>query len=806
MNSLLSKVWFDLWSNRARTIQVVMVIGLGAIAIGLVVGGRNLIQGTIADQWKAAEPPNIKLSVTPPLTSDQLRSLERIDGVYEVEGLLNSSIEWRFPGETEWQTALLESREYTEQKMEVVDLVSGAWPTRNTLGVIKTADTLFGVGEGNTIEIRVNDQPRKYQINGTIKPRGPFPVVFVGRPVFYADPSTFTRLTGRSDFDTIQTRDISFSQERAEATDLLIQDYFEDINVDSVGTLFPFQNRIISPDIPPAADLLNAIFLILGLIGLIIIILGVFLVYTSVNAIVTQQVNQIGVMKAIGARPGQIFIGYFWLVLAYGILAGLISIPLGGLGARSLQSLFINLLNLEDPGFTLDMAAVSVQVAVALISPFLAAIFPLWSGVRITVREAINTYGLTGSTGLIERVISRLQRFPYSVLLVLSNAFRNRQRVFLIELTLVLAGVVFMMVLGVNDATRYTFGGKLTSIHQYQINLQLEDFERTRRLEDLALTDPQVEAVDAWLVTAGKARPVTQAESEVTDVRLRVFGLPPDSPMYAPELRDGRWLLAQDGHAAVITQSLADQKGWGVGDEITLSGVSGSESNWEIVGINYDPIANTAIFVPRTILQRDLGQIGTANTIFIQTQDPDGLAMQSTALRLSDTFERRNFSVATSGPFGYNTIAEITEETQGGYSLIFQLLAIMAVIIAVVGGVGLSGVLTLNVLERRREIGVMRSIGASSWRVIRLSIGEGLLLGWLSWLIALPLSIPAAYRFATKGLSLALNQQLSYQFTPGGALIWLVIITVLAIIASTFPARSATAGERSRELELLEIQ
>jgi putative ABC transport system permease protein len=75
--------------------------------------------------------------------------------------------------------------------------------------------------------------------------------------------------------------------------------------------------------------------------------------------------------------------------------------------------------------------------------------------------------------------------------------------------------------------------------------------------------------------------------------------------------------------------------------------------------------------------------------------------------------------------------------------------------------------------------------------VIRLSIGEGLLLGWLSWLIALPLSIPAAYGFATQGLSFALNQQLSYQFTPGGALVWLVIITVLAIIASSFPARSA---------------
>ena len=85
----------------------------------------------------------------------------------------------------------------------------------------------------------------------------------------------------------------------------------------------------------------------------------------------------------------------------------------------------------------------------------------------------------------------------------------------------------------------------------------------------------------------------------------------------------------------------------------------------------------------------------------------------------------------------------------------------------------------------------MRSIGASSWRVVRISIGEGVLLGWISWLIALPLSIPAAYLLATQGLSLALNQQLSYQFSPLGALIWLALITLLAVVASSFPARSA---------------
>lgn len=792
MNSLLTKVWYELWSNKARTFQVVMVIALGAIGIGLVIGGRNLIAGTISDQWKQAQPPNIKLGVNPPLTSDQLRALERIDGVYQAEGLMNTSIEWRLAGDTEWQTALLESRQdFSDQKMELVNLVSGELPTHNTFGVIKTADTLYGVGEGAEIEVRLNDRTRKYNVTGTLKPVGPFPVVFLGQPVFYADRNTFARLTGRNTFDTIQTRDIVFNQASAEATDLAIQDYFENIGVDSVGVLFPFQSRIVPPDIPPAAEILNAIFLILGVIGVIIIALGIFLVYNSINAIITQQVNQIGVMKAIGAQPWQVFLVYFALVLAFGLLAALVSIPLGSVGARGLQGLFINLLNLEDPGFSFDLAAISVQVAVAIAAPILAALLPLLAGVRITVREAINTYGLTGGTGLVERLVARLSRLPYSLLLVIGNTFRNRSRVVLIEITLVLAGVVFMMVLGVNDATRYTFGEKLTSIHTYQVNFQFEELTRSKRIDNLALTNPQVKEVESWLVLPGTARLVEQNESQVDDARIRMFGLPPISAMYQPELREGRWLSESDQHSVVITERLASEKSWTVGDRITLTDTNQRETDWDVVGITYDPLANSDVFVPLPRLQQKQRQTGRVNTLWVTTNNPDPEATQAVALELSESFETRNLDVTPSGTFGYLTMAEIISQTQGGYSLIFQLLSIMGVIIAIVGGVGLSGVLTLNVLERRREIGVMRSIGASSWRVIRISIGEGVLLGWVSWLIALPLSIPAAYLLATRGLSFALNQQLSYQFSPIGAVIWLVLITLLAVIASSFPARSA---------------
>lgn len=792
MSGLLTKVWFDLWSNKVRTLQVVLVIALGAIGIGLVIGGRNLIEGTISDEWQLAEPPAIKVGVNPYLTDEQLRTIQNIDGVAEVEGTLSTSIEWRFRGDEEWQTALLEGRrDFENQKMELINLISGSWPSRNDIGVIRTADELYGVGEGETVEVRVNGRTRELDITGTLKPQGPFPVVFLGQPIFYADRGTFERLTGRSSYDTIMTRDTVFSFESAELTDLAIQDYFESIGVDSFGVTFPFQNRVLPPDIPPAAEILNALFLILGVIGVVIILLGVFLVYNSVNAIISQQINQIGVMKAIGAGPGQVFLSYFLLVLSYGLLAALISVPLGGLGARGFQALFIDLLNMNDPGFSVDYQAIAIQVAVALVAPFLAAFFPLSKGVRITVREAISTYGLTGSLGRVTNLVSRIKRLPYSVVLIISNTFRNQKRAALIVFTLVLAGVVFMMVLGLQDATGYTYRDKLTAIHTYDVNLQLAAPQSWKTVETLALSDPSAQKVESWLVMSGKGRPAAQQDEEVTDPRIRLFGMPLDGEMYRPQVESGRWFQDSDGNAAVIAESLAGKTGWQVGDTITIADAQGREEDWFIVGTVYDPLADTGVFVPLEQLQREMNSIGLVNALFIRTSLEEMEKNQSVALNLTQEYENRNYSLTASGTFGSTTVAEISEDAVSGFSLILLLLAIMAVIIAVVGGVGLSGVLSLNVLERQREIGVMRSIGASSGRVIQLAVGEGVLLGWMSWLIALPLSIPATYFLATGGLSAALNQQLAYQFSLQGPLIWLVIITVLSIGASLLPARRA---------------
>ncbi len=789
MNTLLQKTWYDLWQDKSRTLQVVLVIALGAIGIGLVIGGRNLIAQSVLEGWQQAEPAHIKVSVNPPLNDDDIERLKRIDGVWQAEGLYTSPVEWRVAGTEEWQTGALNGRDsYTEQQMALDGLLSGDWPVRDTVGVGKISVGAPGVFEGDTVELRFGETIRTLPVTGMLDPVGPTPVF---GETFYVDGRTFERITGRSTYNLIQTRDEIWDPQRAEATDLAIRDYFDEINVDSVGILFPFGDRITPPDVPPAEQILNALFLLLGVLGVVVVVLGVFLVYNSISAIVNQQVGQIGVMKAIGADSRQVAYSYLALVLSFGVLAAIISIPIGAGAALGLQAFFGQFLNQEAFSVRVDQTAIVAQVLISLLAPLLAALIPLRQGMKITVREAISTFGLSNAVGLVDRMVTKVSNVPYSVLLTIGNTFRNQKRVLIIVVALVVSGAIFMMVMGLNDATNFTFNEKLAEVHNYQVSLSLEDNERTQGLTDVALEMPGATAAESWLVLGASARPESQVDKAVTDVRLTVFGQPPDTTFYDPIIEEGRWLLPEDGNAAVVSRNIASQKGWAVGDIVTLEDVRGRTMNVEIVGLNFDPATNSSVHVPLETVQREWRYAGLGNALAVQTVDRSPEGQLLVASMLQQTLEQRGTGVAPRGVFGQNTIAEVSTQSTDGFAIILNLLAVMAVVIALVGGVGLSGVLSLSVLERRREIGVMRAIGASNWQVTRLFMGEGVLLGLISWAIALPLSIPLAYLFSTFALSFALDQQLVYRFTPTGAIAWLVIIVVLSMIASALPARGA---------------
>ena len=115
----------------------------------------------------------------------------------------------------------------------------------------------------------------------------------------------------------------------------------------------------------------------------------------------------------------------------------------------------------------------------------------------------------------------------------------------------------------------------------------------------------------------------------------------------------------------------------------------------------------------------------------------------------------------------------------------------MVVLTAIVGTIGLMSTMAMNVVERRREIGVMRAIGASSVSIVAMFVVEGMLVGGLSWLLAAPLSYPAARLFSDVIGQALLTMPLDFVYAADGMLLWLLIVFALSALASLLPALRA---------------
>ena len=116
----------------------------------------------------------------------------------------------------------------------------------------------------------------------------------------------------------------------------------------------------------------------------------------------------------------------------------------------------------------------------------------------------------------------------------------------------------------------------------------------------------------------------------------------------------------------------------------------------------------------------------------------------------------------------------------------------MSVLIAMVGVLGLSGTMSMNIIERTREIGVMRAIGASDRDIASLVLVEGMLIGVISWILGTLLALPISYLLDYAVGVAFIQSPLNFVFQPTGCIIWLVGMLIIAAISSLAPARSAS--------------
>jgi putative ABC transport system permease protein len=368
------------------------------------------------------------------------------------------------------------------------------------------------------------------------------------------------------------------------------------------------------------------------------------------------------------------------------------------------------------------------------------------------------------------------------LLLSLRNTFRSKGRLVLTLITLTLGGAIFVSVFSVRTSLDHTLDAML----QWWGFDTMITFSRPYRVEEIrqeALRVPGVAQSDVWLQVP--VRYVRHNDSESGAIFL--FAPRAGSELVpSPEIVQGRWLLPGDENAVVVsTILLKEEPDIQLGDEIVLK-IAGRERTCRVVGVSQGILMPMA-YVNYAYVARVTGNTGQAGAALVVTEDHDPASVAQTTAILETHFESQGLRVS-----GVQTTAQERAEAETSFGVIVSLLFVMAVLLTIVGGLGLMGTMSINVLERTREIGVLRAIGAPNRGVAQVFILEGVAIGTISWFFGSLLALPLGKLLSNVVGMPLMGAPLAFSFSIDGVWLWLVLVVILSALASFLPARKAS--------------
>jgi putative ABC transport system permease protein len=781
------KVLIDLWKNRARTLIVALAIAVGVYAVGVVLNTREMVVREYRSDQDGARMASAVL-YTYPFEDELAERISEMPGVAAAEGrkVVDTRV-YKGSGANRRLVAdlvLMAVPSFDDMQVDALTPLEGQWPPGKREVILeRLALDYLDVQVGQTLQVELEDGTQKLlTVVGTAHdPQALSPNV-TNSARGYVAPETMVSLGLGHTYDQMRIRvsEQASNQAHIEAVADQVEDQLERTGRPVLA------RRVITESI--ADPFIDTIVLILSSFGVIILLLSGFLVVNAISALISQQVPQIGVMKLIGARRSQVMSLYMVTVLVYGAIAIVLGIPLAVLTSQLLMNLFVSdILNVLIDSLAVPPFIIVIQAAVGLLLPLLAGLVPVINGTRITTHRALNDVGAQAGgygRGLVERILGRLQTLfslQRPLLLAIRNTLRHKGRLVQTLVVLVIGSALFIAVVSVWNSVNATVEDFMRN-HQYDVSIRFERPYRIARLEQIADQLPGVVDVEGWSAgTATWLRP-DGTESE----GMRIYGVPPESPLMAPRVTEGSW-LPEDGHNALVVNSdvLDKEPGMAVGAEVVLE-LDGRERAWHVVGVVPTESQGPALYVAHEDYAYAARTSDQVTQLQVVTQRHDAAWQEKMEGSLLAHFEAYGIEVS-----GTETTQVMRSENRLIFTIVVAFLVLMAVLLAAVGGLGLTTTMSINILERVREIGVLRAVGASNGSVRRIVLAEGVAIGALSWGVGVLLSLPIS-RFMSEQLGLALIKvPLSYQYSLIAAVGWFFVLQVVAVLASLGPARNA---------------
>jgi putative ABC transport system permease protein len=790
MDVIWYKIWFDLWHNKTRTFLAALSVAAGVFAMGAIFGMSDMMSTEMDRSHRSVQPPHITVYLTTPVDADTIRSVQDVPGVKGVEPFNELSVLYKIHPGDNWRQGLIHMRgDFTNQKYELVQLRQGDWPSdKNALGVERMAAQYNKLRIGDPITFKLGNRERTLSIASLI--RHPFvpPPMFFDLSVFFMSGAGLERF-GIPDgkYGSFYVQVTPYSSDHAKSVATAIKDKLAKQDV-GVAT-FVYQD----PNRHWGRGFMDGLNLVQEVLAVIAVLMGAVLVYNTLTNLITQQTNQIGILKAIGARNSTIGGVYLVSTFIYGALALVIALPLGALVAFSVTRYFLDLFNIDFNQFQVSGRAVQFQIGAALAAPLLAGIPPVFRAASITVREAIASYGLgeQKDPSRMDRAVDRLGErwLPSQYATALGNMFRRKGRLLMTQLVLITAGSAFLMVMSLNSSISLTMD-RIYARSRFDSMIQFAQNERLEHVSALAGGVAGIDRLELHLMQSASMYKAGQLVKEA-GIGTSVEGIPSGSDFYTPLIVAGRWIIPGDGRVLVVARESAKRNNILVGDTVTLDLGELGRDEWEVVGV-YDPVFAggfnpDTIYAPLGALYNATKKFNQGSMLYVRTTAHEGTFTGPLTTQIKNTFEDRGLKVGQS-----ITQVEQRASNNNQFSIVVTMMLGLSVIVALVGGIALMGALSIGVIERTKEIGVLRAVGARSRTILAIFVMEGVLQGLLSWLLAVPISVLTSPLLAGALGQAMFGATLDYQYNWRAVGMWLVFMLVISAVASIVPASRAT--------------
>ncbi|MBI1768282.1 MAG: FtsX-like permease family protein [Bacteroidetes bacterium] len=782
------KVLRDLTSDYGKNFMLVLAIAIGVFGIGVILGGYSVITREMKKNYMGTIPASATLEMRDSIPKELMESVRSFPGIKDAER--HATIVARMKVGEKWYPLLLfVVDDFNDMRTNKFNRISGALePPSKTMLVERTALVMMQAKEGDNIVIKTpNGNPAEVKISGIVHDPGLAPAWQEQAGYAYIALSTLEQLGENPEFDQLRilvdANNMSAPHIRQKASEL----------ADALNKHGHFveEIQVPPPGKHPHQGQMNAVLTIFIVFSFLTLILGSILVATSMQTLMVKHVRQIGIMKTIGATSGQITGIYFFMMILICLVA-MLFVPPSHAAASLLYNQVAALLNLEITDRSIPVIVPIIQVIAGISIPLIAAAFPVIRGSKISVRAALDNYGLskkeekksTGSSAMVTKF------FGETINLSFRNVFRHRSRLVMTISLLAAGGAMFMTALNVSEA----WNTNLKRIYKqrlYDVELKFNKAIYTDSLLAKIKSVQGVKGVEAWsysptALVKENSFEVTSAYPDKGHGSFTIQAMPVPTTMLNPTITSGRWLNNANGNDALLNQNAkAIVPNIKIGDNISLA-VNRKPTTWRVIGFTEDVGSPATVYVSIDAFARLTNSSGKVKMLRVAYDDRSIPNVSQKNLEIEKLLEKENVPLSQSIPAWLlqNAIASHMKV------LINSLLA-MAVLMALVGTLGLMSTMSMNVMERTREIGVMRAIGATPKKIRTLIAWEGLIIGTLSLFAAFALSLLFSSLMGNFIGNMSFRTPLSLTISLTAMAIWVVIIGGGSYAATLYPARRA---------------